>query len=230
MKPHNREINIFNLSMLDVISGAMGAFLIIMVILLPYYKKETIDYDRELKQARESEDIARRVAQTAESAQRSAEAAARKAEESARAAQADADQNRQRSAAAAQQLAKTFLLVHVQWDSKYQDVDLHVVDPTGTEFSYEHKTYPGRPGTLSVDSQFGPGNEVWSNPSASPGDYRIYANLYNTHGVNDTPTVTGSVIHRDGSTALPPMQLSSIRQKTLMSTVTVSADGRVSIH
>jgi len=230
MKPRNREINIFNLSMLDVISGAMGAFLIIMVILLPYYKKETIDYERELKQSRASEETARKAAQTAETAQRAAEAAARKAEESARAAQADADQNRQRASAAAQQLAKTFLLVHVQWDTKYQDVDLHVVDPSGAEFSYERKTYPGRVGALSVDSQFGPGNEVWSNSSASPGDYRIYANLYNTHGVNDTPTVTGSVIHRDGSTALPPMQLSAVRQKTLMATVTVSADGRVSIH
>jgi uncharacterized protein YfaP (DUF2135 family) len=230
MKPRNREINIFNLSMLDVISGAMGAFLIIMVILLPYYKKETIDYARELTQSRASEEAARKAAQTAESAQRSAEAAARKAEESARAAQADADQNRQRAAAAAQQLAKTFLLVHIQWGTKYQDVDLHVVDPNAAEFSYEHKTYPGRPGALSVDSQFGPGNEVWSNPSASPGDYRIYANLYNTHGVTDTPTVTGSVIHRDGSTALPSMQLTALRQKTLMATVTVSADGRVSIH
>lgn len=255
MKPRNREINIFNLSMLDVISGAMGAFLVIMVILLPYYKKETIDYERELKQSRASEETARKAAKTAESAQRSAEAAARKAEESARkatqtaetarhsaeaaarkaeesarAAQADAQQNRQRAEAAAQQLAKTFLLVHIQWGTKLQDVDLHVVDPSGAEFSYERKTYPGRPGALSVDSQFGPGNEVWSNSSASPGDYRIYANLYNTHGVNDTPTVTGSVIHRDGSTALPPMQLSGLRQKTLMATVTVSADGRVSIH
>ena len=137
MKSRNREINIFNLSMLDVISGAMGAFLIIMVILLPYYKKETIDYERELKQSRTSEEAARKAAQTAVSAQRSAEAAARKAEESARAAQADADQNRQRASAAVQQLAKTFLLVHVQWDTKYQDVDLHVVDPSGAEFSYE---------------------------------------------------------------------------------------------
>jgi hypothetical protein len=44
MKPRNRDINIFNLSMLDVISGALGAFLIIMIILFPYYRKETIDY------------------------------------------------------------------------------------------------------------------------------------------------------------------------------------------
>lgn len=230
MKPRNREINIFNLSMLDVISGAMGAFLIIMVILLPYYKKETVDYERELKQSRESEAMARVAAQTAESAQRVAEAATRNAEEATRAAQADANENRQRAAAAAQQLAKTFLLVHIQWGTKFQDIDLHVVDPSGTEFSYEHKTYPGRSGALSVDSQLGPGNEVWSNSSAAPGEYRIYANLYNTHGVSDTPTVIGSVIHRDGSTALPPTQLPGLRQKNLVATVTVSAGGQVSVR
>jgi hypothetical protein len=230
MKRRNREINIFNLSMLDVISGAMGAFLIIMVILLPYYKKDSIDYQRELQQSRTAEESARKAAQAAEAAQRVAEATAHKAEESARTAQAESEQNRQRAEGAAQQLAKTFLLVHIQWDTKYQDVDLHVIDPSGAEFYYEHPTRPGRSGELSVDSQFGPGNEVWSTPNASPGEYRIYANLYNPRDVNDTPTIIGSVIHRDGSTALPPIQLATKQQKTLMATVTVSADGRVSIH
>ena len=223
MKPRNREINIFNLSMLDVISGAMGAFLIIMVILLPYYKKESIDYQRELQQSRATEETARQATQTAEAAQRAAE-------EAMHAAQADAEHHRQHAEAAAQQLAKTFLLVHIQWATQYQDIDLHVVDPSGAEFFFERKTIPGRPGALSVDSQLGPGNEVWSNPSASPGDYRIYANLFNRHGVNDTPTVTGSVIHRDGSTALPPTPLPSNRQKFLIATATVGADGRVSLR
>ena len=223
MKRRNREINIFNLSMLDVISGAMGAFLIIMVILLPYYKKESIDYQKELKESRQAE-------QMAQAAQRAAEESLRAAESAMRAAQADAALNRQRANAAAQQLAKTFLLVHIEWDTKFQDVDLHVVDPSGTEFSYEHKTYPGRAGALSVDSQFGPGNEVWSSPAAVPGDYRIYANLYNLHGVNDTPTVTGSVIHRDGSTALPATRLAAKQQKVLVATVTVAADGGVSVR
>lgn len=230
MKPRNREINIFNLSMLDVISGAMGAFLIIMVILLPYYKKETIDYQRELQQSRAAEETARKAAQAAETAQRAAEESARKSEESARVAQAEAEQNRQRAEASAQQLAKTFLLVHIQWNTKFQDVDLHVIDPAGAEFSYEHKTIAGRPGMLSVDSQFGPGNEVWSIASAAPGQYRIYVILFNTHGVNDTPTVTGSVIHRDGSSALPSTQLPTKGLKSLLATVTVSADGRISIQ
>ncbi len=37
MKPRSREINIFNLSMLDVIAGALGAVLIIMIVLIPDY-------------------------------------------------------------------------------------------------------------------------------------------------------------------------------------------------
>lgn len=216
MKRRNREINIFSLSILDMISGAMGAFLIIMVILLPYYKKDIIDSQRELQQSRAAEDAARKTAQAAE--------------ESARAAHADAEQYRQRAEAAAQQLAKTFLLVHIQWTTSLQDVDLHVIDPSGAEFYYEHKTHPGRPGVLSVDSLSGPGNEVWSISNAAPGDYRIYANLYDTHGVNEKPTITGSVIHRDGATALPPTQLAASRQKFLMAIVTVGADGRVNIH
>lgn len=40
MRMPRRDINIFNLSMMDVISGAMGAFLIIMVILMRYYKED----------------------------------------------------------------------------------------------------------------------------------------------------------------------------------------------
>ncbi len=49
MKVRNREISIFNLSMMDVISGAMGAFLIIMIILARYYKSDTIDTKSLLK-------------------------------------------------------------------------------------------------------------------------------------------------------------------------------------
>jgi hypothetical protein len=85
----------------------------------------------------------------------------------------------------------------------------------------------GKPGELSVDSPYGPGNEVWSNPSAAVGDYRVYANLYDSHGVHDTPTVTGSIIHRDGSSALPPVRLLAKQQKYLVATVSVGTDGKV---
>lgn len=60
LKKRNREISIFNLSMLDVFASAMGAFLIIMVVLLPYYRKHEIlmeeinDYKRQVKECKES--------------------------------------------------------------------------------------------------------------------------------------------------------------------------------
>lgn len=237
--------------MLDVISGAMGAFLIIMVILLPYYKKESIDYSRELQQSRAAEEAARNAARTAgaarlaaeetarkaveaaraaEAARSAAEDTARSAEQTARAARAEAEQNRQRAEAAALQLAKTFLVVHIQWATNRQDIDLHVIDPSGAEFYYERKTIPGRPGALSVDSIYGPGNEVWSASNATAGNYRIYAKLFNPRDVNDTPTITGSIIHRDGTTALPPAQLPTKGVKYLMATVVVGVDGRVSIQ
>ena len=54
MKPRNREINIFNLSMLDVISGALGAFLIIMVVLFPYYKRDFIQENSDLRSGLDS--------------------------------------------------------------------------------------------------------------------------------------------------------------------------------
>ncbi|HMV54735.1 MAG TPA: hypothetical protein PLX20_15900 [Rhodocyclaceae bacterium] len=56
MKPRNREINIFNLSMLDVICGALGAFLILFLIAAPSYsKKDDKKQDTKSQQARKDE-------------------------------------------------------------------------------------------------------------------------------------------------------------------------------
>src|SRR5713101_1985444 len=40
MKPRNREINIFNMSLLDILCGALGAFCFRMIVLLPYYSSK----------------------------------------------------------------------------------------------------------------------------------------------------------------------------------------------
>src|SRR5215813_1502301 len=37
MRARNREINIFNMSLLDILCGALGAFCFMMITLLPYY-------------------------------------------------------------------------------------------------------------------------------------------------------------------------------------------------
>ena len=68
MRRHNREISTLSLSMLDVIAGAMAAFLILMVILLPYYGKETVNQEEiiaELRQAIAEAEAARAAAESA---------------------------------------------------------------------------------------------------------------------------------------------------------------------
>ncbi len=68
MRRHNREISTLSLSMLDVIAGAMAAFLILMVILLPYYGKETVNQEEiiaELRQAVAKAEAARAAAESA---------------------------------------------------------------------------------------------------------------------------------------------------------------------
>src|SRR5205807_6399897 len=38
MRARRREINIFNMSLLDILCGALGAFCFMMLVALPYYK------------------------------------------------------------------------------------------------------------------------------------------------------------------------------------------------
>ncbi len=206
MRPRNREINIFNLSMLDVICGSLGTFILLMIILLPYYKKDNIDCQQEIKNAdRRTQETERKLT--------SAREAARDAEH--------------RAARAEQMLTKTFLLVYIRWSTPNQDVDLHVVDPSGAEFFYQKKMFPGRAGELSEDSQVGPGNEVWEIKDAPSGRYQIYANLFARRGNTANPTVKGRIFFRDGSKPLPEIVLTEVKIKKPIGVVTIKDDGTV---
>lgn len=61
MRLPRRETQIFSLSMMDVISGAMGAFLIIMVILMRYYKEDDVVTAQREAVQKQLEDIQRKI-------------------------------------------------------------------------------------------------------------------------------------------------------------------------
>lgn len=268
MLRRNRDISIFSLSMLDVFCGALGAFLIVMIILLPFYKKESIDFMRSneqlqtqveelqqelstLRQEMESlrqqlaqaEQRAQEAEQRAQEAEQRAEAAEQRAQEleeqAAEAealrqelaeAEARAEEAEQRARRAEALLNQTFLLVYIRWETANQDVDLHVIDPSGAEFYYEQRTIAGRPGELAEDSQYGPGNEVWEVALAPAGEYRIDLVLYDRHGNAENPTVRGKVFHRDGSIELPAVSMYQEQAQQHMTTIVVSGDGTVSLR
>jgi hypothetical protein len=255
MKPRNRDINIFNLSMLDVICGSLGAFILLMVILLPYYKKDNIDYQEEIRQIQQQLASAQLQTQQALTRASAAEAEARSARDRAQTAEltlAQLQQNagqptreleqqldaarqstrdaEQRAARAEQMLIKTFLVIYIRWNTPKQDVDMHVVDPVGAEFYYKKKTVSGRPGELSEDSQFGPGNEVWEIKEAPSGQYQIFGNLYARHGNADNPTIKGRIFFRDGSKPLPEIVLTGEQVKKPIGVITVKDDGTVQFN
>ncbi|MCK5652114.1 MAG: hypothetical protein KAJ42_12080 [Gemmatimonadetes bacterium] len=288
MKRFNREISVFNMSMLDVITGALGAFLMIMIILLPHYKRDTSELLAEIRDqeariaALESDASAAQLAladaraevteaeNRAEAAEERAEAAAaeREAEQAARAeaerradaADAELAEAERRADAADAELAvaerrareseaesdrlrarldKTFLVVLTQWQTDAQDVDMHVVDPSGAHFYFGRRTVDGRRGELSEDQTDGPGIEVWQIEEADPGEYRVYVKLYSRAGNPANPSVRGRVYFRDGRGELRDMVLrvedqdvetSGLAVEQLMATITVGADGSVSIR
>lgn len=80
MRRHNREISTLSLSMLDVIAGAMAAFLILMVILLPYYGKETVNQEEIIAELRQAVAEAEAARAAAESAAEAAQALAAQAQ------------------------------------------------------------------------------------------------------------------------------------------------------
>ena len=274
MKRFNREISVFNMSMLDVITGALGAFLMIMIILLPHYKRDTSELLAEIRDqeariaALESDASAAQLAladaraevteaqNRAEAAEERAEAAAaeREAAEAARAEAerradtadaelAEAERRARESEAESdrlrERLDKTFLVVLTQWQTDAQDVDMHVVDPSGAHFYFGRNTVDGRRGELSEDQTSGPGIEVWQIEEADPGEYRVYVKLYSRAGNPANPNVRGRVYFRDGRGELRDMVLrvedqdvetSGLAVEQLMATITVGADGSVSIR
>lgn len=70
LKAGNREVNIFNMSLLDILCGALGAFCFMMLALFPYYSakgisaKETVEQAEDLQ--KKLEELKRKLANSAD--------------------------------------------------------------------------------------------------------------------------------------------------------------------
>ncbi len=248
MRRRNRDINVFNLSMLDVISGALGTFLLLVAVLIPWYKKPLAEENRQLRQrvneleaALEQTRSERDQARTRHATAVAERDQARSERDQARADNASAntaldqarrerDSARNRAQELERRLSKTFLVMIMKWPTANQDVDLHVVDPSGAEFYFSAKTIAGRPGELTEDDTQGPGHEIWSIQQAPPGEYKIYYNLFARKGNSRNPVVTGRIFYRDGTRELPAKRLTEESRKVLVTTLIVAPDGQVTFR
>jgi uncharacterized protein YfaP (DUF2135 family) len=69
------------------------------------------------------------------------------------------------------------LLITMNWNTDQTDVDLHIIEPSGEECSYENtNTRSGGQITSDITTGFGP--EMYSNPTAPHGKYEIQVKYF----------------------------------------------------
>lgn len=238
MKKKNRDINIFSMSALDLFASAMGAFVIIAVIMFPYFPNMgdspgQVARVREEMQAEIDALAAQLEACQAETAQCQADLDATQAQlAQAQAELAQCQENLDGLAADLEtceiSLTKTYLVIIISWPSSGDDVDLHVVDPLGREYYYSAREFPNSLARLEEDNQNGPGNEIWQHPEAGPGQYKVYYNYYDR--ATGPARVRGFILHKGGRLALPNRTLQREGEKPLIATIFVDNNGRVSLR
>ncbi len=220
MKKRNREISIFGMSALDLFASALGAFILITVVLFPYFPniasspaESTATQDQQQLQDCQSDlaQVRANLVQTrANLAQTLAEL--QESQASLREAQSGLTQDQlalqdtQESIQKAQEnlqqctkeLRKKFLMVLMSWKGIGDDVDLYVHDPQGNLFHFNRKTNPGTLAKFEEDNTNGPGNEIWLHPQATPGKYEICYNFFRSLNYPKSVAVRGAYLTPDG--------------------------------
>ena len=256
MKSRSREINIFSMAALDLFASALGAFILIAVVLFPYFPNTGDSPERVAEVRAQLEQVQSRLqASQAQLAQAQGQLQASQAQLGACETQRQELQaaldacEEQRRASVSQdalgacesrnrqlesnletcqaQARKKFLLVLMSWGTP-DDIDLHVIDPAGREFFYNRRSFSGSRAKLEEDNTRGPGNEIWLHPAAEPGDYKVYYNYFSRRS-DGRVRVRGAILTPDGRTSFPNRTLRREGQKPLIATIEVDAEGNMRV-
>lgn len=223
MKRLNRDINIFSMSALDLFASAMGTFILLVVVLFPYYLKNAEIIEKMSVLRQELEKTQQQRTQLQQNLQK---CQAQKSKQS------EITTLKRDLKNCHQKLRQTFLAVVMKWETKRQDIDLHIIDPDNNEFYYKkhnrHRShFPNVNAELSVDTITGPGIEIWENQRIKQGLYNVYAKLYARKGNSKNPVVRTTIYYRDGSKKLPNITLHETNKKKLIATIEINAEGEV---
>jgi hypothetical protein len=176
MRRRNREVNIFNMSLLDILCGALGAFCFMMLSLFPDHAKVK-DLQAKLGAAEHNSNSG-----TAQQAQKDLEDARKQLQ------QARNDQ--------------TLVWFRVQWDGG-QDIDLYVQGNSGKICSSKENLIAAdkRGGCHITDRTKGPASEQYwfSNAGGDGVWYRLFARLQNRNGVTMPAAAHGVIVARNSS-------------------------------
>ena len=242
MRTRSRELNIFSMSALDLFASALGAFILIAVVLFPYFPNTGDSAERvaevraQLERVQSELQSVQSQLGACETHRQEIQAALDACEEQRRASVSqDAlgaceSRNRQLESnleTCQAQARKKFLLVLMSWGTA-DDIDLHVIDPAGREFFYQSRSFSGSRAKLEEDNTRGPGNEIWLHPAAEPGTYRVYYNYFGRRSDSGV-RVRGAVLTPGGRSPFPIKRLRREGEKPLIATIEVDAEGNMRV-
>jgi hypothetical protein len=223
----NRNVEIFSMSALDLFAAALGGFVLISIILFPNYNKQ----QRTELALRQAEDgLSQCKTLTTQLNQSLADKSRQLAETS----QQLVDKSQQLAACEAER-ANTFIVILIEWTaSGAYDIDLHVTDPEGHEFSFNkhnrtRRDYPSTEAQLSYDNTGGPGIELWQHPKAGPGTYKI-SYVYYSGPTNLAVEVKGNVFYRNGRVELPAVRLTEKRKPRPVARIVLNQRGDLDVQ
>lgn len=251
-----REINIFNVSFLDLISGALGAVILLFIISTQLITAATEHLDalekldikvEELEsileksrnaipkeiydQIQEQVDQLKRAVVESEHEVESLQQQLKQCQEQLSELTEQVQQQQAQIMRCEENMEKLegearFAVITMGWETIGDDVDLHVTDPLGTEFYYQNPTYAGRPGVLSKDNTVGPGFEVWQINTATTGEYRVEAKFFKQVG-RHTPRLSTWFYYRNGTRQFQNITLTREGEKRLITTFQFNEDGSI---
>ena len=194
MRRKDRELNIFSMSALDLFASALGAFILITLILMPYY----------LKQGPQEQPVPQECpipdpipdCPVCPPPQPLPQCPP--------------------PTAPILKIADNLLVMQMSWQVK-ADIDMHVLTPDG-EFYYKRPTIPGKPGRFTLDNTPGgnatnPALEIWMAYNPTPGRYKVCYLLYQNRGAALPIRVSGRLDKPHGPVVLPLAALRTRGQK-----------------
>ncbi len=194
MKRRERELNIFSMSALDLFASALGAFILITLILLPYY----------LQKGPQEEPVPQ-VCPVPEPAPDCPVCPL-----PVPAPECPPPQP------TPVKIADNLLVMQMSWQVP-ADVDMHVFTPDG-EYYYDRVSISRKPGRFTLDNYVGgsrkkPALEIWMSFNPTPGRYKVCYKLFNPRTARGPIRVSGRLDKPHGPVVLPIVTLTRKGQR-----------------
>jgi hypothetical protein len=242
MKARNREVNIFNMSLLDILCGALGAFCFLMLALFPYWrpagasaKDVEQQYESALKELQalrdqlsklpgRPEELIKRLEHIVQNQQRQQgqlNHAMQEAERAKKQLQELEERNKKL-------MLRYPVTVDIAWAGARQDIDLYLrwENMTSSKNAKPPEVNPNEKqgsfwtGEAYLQCRTGPCNETWMvRDTPAGGKLKVYYKYFASNGNTAPVDIVGYYLYEGGIYALPPATMT--REKTAVALGTI---------